>query len=84
MFHRKASFNRKGQILFCKINRADSDKKFPETDIIKMPEFLLDNIFDMFGGRIFLQTIVIPMGIDLLHSLSTSFTRDKLHAGAYQ
>jgi len=46
-----------------------------------MPEFLLDNIFDMFGGRIFLQTIVIPMGIDLLLSLSTSFTRDKLHAG---
>jgi hypothetical protein len=45
---------------------------------------LLDNIFDMFGGRIFLQTIVISMGIDLLHSLSTSFTRDKLHAGAYQ
>jgi hypothetical protein len=42
----------KGQILFCK-NHSDYTKKFAETDIINMLEFLIDNIFVMFGGRVF-------------------------------
>ena len=29
----------------------DSTKRFSETDIIEMLEFLIDNIFAMFGGR---------------------------------
>ena len=29
----------------------------PKTDIIKMPKFLIDNIFAMFGGRVFQWTV---------------------------
>jgi hypothetical protein len=29
---------------------------------INMPEFLIDNIFVFFGGRVFQQTVGIPMG----------------------
>ena len=38
------SYARKGQILFYKENHSDSFKKFSETDIINMLEFLIDNI----------------------------------------
>ena len=34
---------------------SDSAKKLSETDIIKILEFLIDNIFVMFGGRDFQQ-----------------------------
>ena len=44
---------RKGQILFCKKNHSDSTKKYYETDIINMLEFLIDTIFVIFGGRAF-------------------------------
>ena len=37
-------------------------RKFSETDIINMFEFLIDNIFAMFDRRIFQQTVSIPMG----------------------
>ena len=40
----------------------DSTKKFSETDIINMLECLIDNIFVMFGGHIFQQTVGIPLG----------------------
>jgi hypothetical protein len=40
----------------------DSTKKFSETDIINMLECLIDNIFAMFGGHIFQQTVGIPLG----------------------
>jgi hypothetical protein len=36
---------------------SDSTKKFSETDIINMLEFLIDNIFVIFGGRAFQQTV---------------------------
>ena len=42
-------------------NHSDSNKKISETDIIKMLDFLIDNIFDTFGGHVFQQTIHIPM-----------------------
>ena len=42
-------------------NHSDSTKKFSETDIIHMLEFLIDNIFVIFGGRVFQQTVGIPM-----------------------
>jgi hypothetical protein len=32
---------------------SDSPKKFSETDIIEMLEFLIDNIFALFGGCVF-------------------------------
>jgi hypothetical protein len=41
--------------------RSDSTKTFSETDIIKMLEFLIDNIFVMFGGRVFRPIVGIPM-----------------------
>jgi hypothetical protein len=41
---------------FVKKNHSDSAKKFSETDIINMIEFLIDNIFVFFGGRVFQQT----------------------------
>jgi hypothetical protein len=32
-------------------NDSDSTKKFSETDMINMLEFVIDNIFAMLGGR---------------------------------
>jgi len=40
----------------------DSTKKFSETDIIKMLEFFIDNMFAMFDGRVFQQPLGIPLG----------------------
>jgi hypothetical protein len=48
--------------LILKKNHSDSTKKFSETDIINMLEFFICNIFVMFGGRVFQQTVGIPMG----------------------
>jgi hypothetical protein len=48
---------RKGQILLCK-KQSDSTKKFSEADIINMLEFLIDNIFAMFDGRVFQQELL--------------------------
>jgi hypothetical protein len=41
---------------------SDSTKRFSDTDIINMLEFLIDNIFVIFGGRGLKQTVGIPMG----------------------
>ena len=46
---------------FVKKTHSDSTKKFSETDIINMLEFLIDNIFVMLGGRVFQQTVSIHM-----------------------
>ena len=40
---------------------------FSETDIINLLEFLIDNIFVKFGGRVFEQTVGIPMGTNCAH-----------------
>ena len=47
-----------------------SNKKFSETDIFNMLEFLIDNIFAMFGGRVFQQTVGIPMDTNCAPPLS--------------
>jgi hypothetical protein len=39
-----------------------------KTYIINMLEFLIDNIFVIFGGRVFQQTVGIPMGYILCSS----------------
>ena len=36
--------------------------KYSDTDVIKMLKYLIDNIFAELGGRIFQQTVGIPMG----------------------
>ena len=41
---------------------SDSTKMFSETDIINLLEFLIDNIFAMFGGRGFQDSRYIPIG----------------------
>jgi hypothetical protein len=41
-------------------NHSDSTKMFSETDIINMLEFLIDNLFVIFGGRFLQQTAGIP------------------------
>ena len=45
----------------------------PKTDIINMLEFLIDNIFIMFGGRVFQQTIGIHMGANYVPLLADLF-----------
>ena len=41
---------------------SDSKNKYTEDDIINMLEFLVDNIFVVFGGKVFQQIACIPMG----------------------
>ena len=53
-----------------KKEHSDSTKKFSETDIIKMLEVLIDNIFVFFGGRVFQQLVGIPM---FLYSYEADF-----------
>ena len=52
---------------------SDSTKKFSETDIFNMFEFLIDNIFAMFGGRVFQQTVGIPIGTNCAPLLADLF-----------
>ena len=64
-------------------HQSDSTKRFSETDIFNMLEFLIDNIFAMFGGRVFQQTY----GYKLCSSsrrLVPLFVRGRLHTGASQ
>jgi hypothetical protein len=67
----------KGHILFCikNPNHSNSIKRFSETDIIKMLEFLIDNIFATFGGRVFQQTACIPMDTNCAPLRTSSFIR---------
>ena len=58
---------------FVKKNHSDSTKKFSETDFINMLEFLIDNKFAMFGGRVFQQTVGIPMGTNCAPLLADLF-----------
>ena len=61
----------------------DSTKKFSETDIFNMLEFLIDNICAMLGGRLFQQTVGTPMGTNYapLHSdlFLYSYEADFIH-----
>jgi hypothetical protein len=57
---------------FVKYN-SDYTKTFSETDIFNMLEFLIDNIFVMFGGRVFQQTVGIPMGTNCAPLLANLF-----------
>ena len=46
---------------------------FSETDIINMLDFLTDNIFVLFLGRVFQQTVGIPMGTSCASLLADLF-----------
>ena len=41
---------------------SDASQKYSDADVIKMLQYLIDKIFAEFGGRIFQQTIGIPVG----------------------
>ena len=52
---------------------SDSKSKFVEEDIIQMLEFLVDNTFLVFVGKVFQQIIGIPMAINCIPHLSNIF-----------
>ena len=82
----RSAIYRKGQILFCRRQKphSDSTKKFSETDIINMLEFLIDNILAMFGGRDFQQTITWYKWCASSRRLVPLFACGRLHTGASQ
>ena len=52
---------------------SDSKSKYSEDDIIKMLEFLVGNIFVVFAGKVFQQTVGIPMGTNCVPLLADIF-----------
>ena len=69
--------------------QSDSKNKYTEDDIINMLEFLVDNIFVVFGGKVFQQIIGIPMGTNcallladiFLYSYEAEFMQSLLSTG---
>ena len=68
---------------------SDSKSKYTEEDIIRMLEFLVDNIFVVFAGKVFQQIIGIPMGTNcaplladiFLYSYEAEFIQSLLSTG---
>ena len=54
-------------------DHSDAPQKYSDADVIKMLEYLIDNIFVEIGGRIFQQTIGIPMGTNCAPLLADFF-----------
>ena len=52
---------------------SDSKHKYSEDDIIKMLEFLIDNIFVVFAGKVFQHIVAIPMGTNCAPLLADIF-----------
>ena len=70
---------------------SDSKNKYTAEDIIKMLEFLVDNIFVVFAEKVFQLIIGIPMGTNcaplladifrILYSYEAKFIQSLLSAG---
>ena len=68
---------------------SDSKNKYTEDDIINMLEFLVDNMFVVFGGKVFQQIVGIPMGANcaplladiFLYSYEAEFIQSLLSTG---
>ena len=68
---------------------SDSKSKYTEEDIMEMLEFLVDNIFVVFKGKVFQQITGIPMGTNcaplladiFLDSYEAEFIQSLLSAG---
>ena len=43
-------------------SKSITSNKYKQNEIIQMLDFFMDNIFVLFGGRVFQQTIGNPMG----------------------
>ena len=54
-------------------DHSDAPQKYSDADVIKMLEYLIGNIFVEFGGRIFQQTIGIPIGTNCAPLLADLF-----------
>ena len=52
---------------------SSSKSKYSDEDIIKMLEFLVDNIFVVFAGKVFQQMIGILIGTNCAHLLADIF-----------
>ena len=52
---------------------SDSKNKYTEEDVIKMLEFLVDNIFVVFAVKVFQQIIDIPMDTNCAPLLADIF-----------
>ena len=71
---------------------SDSKHEYSEDDIIKMLEFLIDNIFVVFAGKVFQQIVGIPMGTScaplladlFLYSYEAEFIQSLLSTGGKQ
>ena len=71
---------------------SDSQNKYSEDDIIKMLEFLVDNIFVVFAGKVFQQILGILMGPNstplladiFLYSYEAEFIQTLLSTGRKQ
>ena len=71
---------------------SDSKNKYSEDDIIKILEFLEDNIFVVFVGKVFQQIVGIPMGTNcaplladiFLYSYEAEFIQSLLSTGRKQ
>ena len=71
---------------------SDFKNKYSGHDIIKMLEFLVDNIFVVFAGKVFQQIVGIPMGTNcaplladiFLYSYETEFIQSLLSTGRKQ
>ena len=55
------------------MEHTDSKSKYTEEDIIRMLEFIVDNIFVVFAGKLFQQMIGIPKGTNCAHLLADIF-----------
>jgi hypothetical protein len=78
---------RKRHILVCEKKHSESAKKLSEADIIKMLDLLIDNIFVMFGERIFQKDSRQTCGYNLCSSSVQPiplFVRGRLDTGASQ
>ena len=58
----KEEWRTKVSVFAIGIDHSKANNKYKQDDIIQMLDFLIDNIFALFGGRVFQQTIGIPMG----------------------
>ena len=52
---------------------SDSKNKFSQDNIIQMLEFLVDNFFVVFAGKVFQQTFGIPIGTNSAPLLADIF-----------
>ena len=87
MYFIKKNYQRryKFHVLGRPIKQSDSTNRLSETDIIKIHELLINNIFTMFGGSVLQQTFGISTGTKcgpLLCGLVPLFVLEKFHTEA--